>query len=88
MIHRLFAKPVNKDCSKKQYDADGVEKPCSEASRELISWEVSQRYYFDPTFGGAIINGKRKRGTTSLDFAGISFLTEPRKFSPSSPKCG
>lgn len=82
MIHRLFAKPVNKDCSKKEFDENGVEKPCSDASRELLSWELKQVYYFDPTFGGAIINGKRNVVTTSLDFAGISFLTEPRKFSP------
>lgn len=82
MIHRLFVKPVNKDCSKKEYDKDGVEKPCSTSSREIASWELEQRYYFDPTFGGAIINGKRNVVTTSLDFAGISFLTEPRKFSP------
>jgi LPS-assembly protein len=82
VIQRLFVKPANKDCSKKEYDADGVEKPCSNASRELLSWEVAQRYYFDPNFGGAIINGKRNVVTTSLDFAGISFLTEPRRFSP------
>ena len=82
IIHRLFAKPVTKDCSKKEYDKDGAEKPCNDSSREIFSWELKQRYYFDPTFGGAIINGKRNVVTTSLDFAGISFLTEPRKFSP------
>jgi LPS-assembly protein len=82
VIQRLFVKPVNKDCSKKEFDQNGVEKPCSDASRELLSWELAQRYYFDPDFGGAIINGKRNVLTTSLDFAGISFLTEPRRFSP------
>lgn len=82
VVHRLFVKPVNKDCSKKEFAEDGNEKPCNDSSRELLSWELMQRYYFDPTFGGAIVNGKRNVVTTSLDFAGIAFLTAPRKFSP------
>ena len=29
-------------------------------SRELISWRLTQKYFFNQTFGGAVINGRRK----------------------------
>jgi LPS-assembly protein len=51
--------------------------------REWISWRVAQKYFFDPTFGGAVVqNGPRSILDTTLDFSGISFLTGPRNLSP------
>jgi len=55
---------------------------CSSGARELVSWEVAQKYFFDSDFGGAVVNGKRNVFTTTADFTGIAFLTEPRRFSP------
>jgi LPS-assembly protein len=56
---------------------------CAAASaRELFSWELGQKYFFDPTFGGAIVNGFRNVLATSADFTAIAFLTGPRRFSP------
>lgn len=49
---------------------------------ELISWRLTQRYFFDPNFGGAINNGRRNLFETTLDLSGIAFLTEPRNISP------
>jgi LPS-assembly protein len=51
-------------------------------TREWITWRVTQKYFFDPTFGGAIQNGRRNIFDTTLDFSGIAFLTEPRNISP------
>ncbi len=51
-------------------------------ANEFISWEVKQKYFFDPDFGETLVNGRRNVLTTTADFAGIAFLTEPRKFSP------
>jgi LPS-assembly protein len=52
-------------------------------SREWISWRVAQKYFFDPTFGGAVVqNGPRSILATTLNFSGISFLTGPRTISP------
>jgi LPS-assembly protein len=51
-------------------------------SRELISWRLTQKYFFDETFGGAVINGRRNIFDTTLSFSGIAFLTEPRAISP------
>lgn len=49
---------------------------------ELISWRISQKYFFDQNFGGAIVNGRRNIFQSTLDFSGVAFLTEPRAVSP------
>jgi LPS-assembly protein len=51
-------------------------------SRELISWRVTQKYFFDENFGGAVINGRRNIFDTTLSYSGIAFLTEPRAIAP------
>jgi LPS-assembly protein len=57
--------------------------PTQCGSREWISWHVAQKYFFDPTFGGAVVqNGPRSVLATTLDYSGISFLTGPRTISP------
>ncbi|MBZ5648045.1 MAG: LPS assembly protein LptD [Acidobacteriia bacterium] len=55
---------------------------CATGAREIVTWEVAQKYFFDPTFGGAVVDGKRNVFTTTAGFTGIAFLTEPRRFSP------
>ena len=50
--------------------------------REIITWELKQKYFFDPNFGGALVAGLRNVFTTSAELTGIAFLTEPRRFSP------
>ena len=49
---------------------------------ELISWSLTQKYFFDPRFGGAIVNGRRNILDTTLSLSGVAFLTEPREISP------
>lgn len=53
-------------------------------NREWISWRVAQKYFFDPTFGGAVsaTPGPRAILDTTLDFSGISFMTRQREISP------
>jgi LPS-assembly protein len=53
-------------------------------NREWISWRVAQKYFFDPTFGGAVsaTPGPRAILDTTLDFSGISFITRQRDISP------
>ncbi len=51
-------------------------------SEELISWRLTQKYFFDQTFGGAIANGRRNIFSTTLDLSGVAFLTEKREISP------
>ncbi|GAC1419163.1 MAG: hypothetical protein NVSMB62_11590 [Acidobacteriaceae bacterium] len=51
-------------------------------TRELISWRVAQKYLFDPTFGGAVVKGRRNFFETTLAFSGIAYTTQPRDISP------
>ena len=50
--------------------------------REVVTWELAQKYFLDPTFGGALISGQRNVFTTTADLTGIAFLTQPRHLSP------
>jgi len=52
------------------------------AAREIATWEVSQKYFLDPTFGGALATGQRNVFATTEDLTGIAFITEPRHLSP------
>jgi LPS-assembly protein len=50
--------------------------------RELFSWRLSQKYFLDPTFGGAIIPGRRNVFQPLLDITGFTFADGQRRFSP------
>ena len=58
--------------------------PCAvgPTTREVLTWEVAQKYFLDPTFGGALVAGQRNVFTTTIDLTGIAFITEPRHLSP------
>ena len=58
--------------------------PCALAPevKEVLTWEIAQKYFLDPTFGGALITGQRNVLATTEDLTGIAFLTEPRHLSP------
>jgi LPS-assembly protein len=49
---------------------------------ELLRWDLYQKRYFDPSFGGALIAGQRNVLFTSVDLTGYSFLNGPRHYSP------
>ena len=50
--------------------------------REVVTWELAQKYYLDPTFGGALVPGTRNVFAATADLTGIAFLTDPRRLSP------
>ncbi len=54
----------------------------SDQARELLSWKVSQKYFFDPTFGGAIVPGQRNVFDALQDLTGFAFADGVRHFSP------
>ena len=65
--------------------AKGEEGYCEDrqgGAKEIISWKLAQKYFFDPTFGGAVVTGARNVFDSSADFTGIAFLYGPRRFSP------
>jgi LPS-assembly protein len=50
--------------------------------QELISWRVVQKHYFDPTFGGAIVNGQRNVFQALDSISPFAFAFGPRNWSP------
>jgi len=50
--------------------------------REVVTWELAQKYFLDPTFGGALVAGQRNVFTTTEDLTGIAFITQQRHLSP------
>lgn len=61
-------------------------------ARSLLSWRLSQKYYFDPTFGGALQPGNRVVFDPTISLTGFAFARGRRlsplvsvvKFSPAS----
>jgi LPS-assembly protein len=51
-------------------------------NREIFSWRLSQTYFMNPTFGGAIVPGQRNAITPILDVSGFDFEDGVRRFSP------
>jgi LPS-assembly protein len=64
----------------------------SKQARDLISWTISQKYFFDPTFGGTISRGSQVPIGPALSLTGFSFplgrpfspIDSDLRFSPSS----
>ena len=61
---------------------DMVETESCSQPREWASWQIAQKYFFDPVFGGALIAGRRNIFDTTLNFTSTAFLTAPRSNSP------
>jgi LPS-assembly protein len=52
------------------------------AAKEVFSLTIAQKYYFNSTFGGALVPNQRNVFDSSIDLSGIAFLTQPRNASP------
>jgi LPS-assembly protein len=50
--------------------------------RELLSWSIFQKHYFDPNFGGAIVNGQRNVFQALNSVTPFAFAFGPRTWSP------
>jgi len=55
---------------------------CATGPREILSWEIGQKYFFDPTFGNSLVAGQRNVFASTADFTGIAFLDSARRFAP------
>jgi LPS-assembly protein len=62
--------------------ADPCNQPVVPTQQEWFSWRLTQRYFFDPTFGNAVLDSRRNIFDTTLSLSGVAFLTEPRNISP------
>ncbi|HWT87893.1 MAG TPA: LPS assembly protein LptD [Candidatus Angelobacter sp.] len=49
---------------------------------ELVSWRLTQKHYFDPTFGGAIVDGQRNVLQALNSITPFAFALGARNWSP------
>lgn len=54
----------------------------SGSASEFLTWRVAQARYFDPTFGGAAVAGKRTVIEETEEITPYTFLDGPRSYSP------
>jgi LPS-assembly protein len=78
LTQRLYMRPTKPA----QCDVALGEINCPPQQREWASWQIAQKFFFDPTFGGALIPDRRNIFDPALELTGISFLTAPRNLSP------
>jgi LPS-assembly protein len=55
---------------------------CGGETSEWITWKLAAKYFFEPSFGGAVSPFRRNVLASTLDFTGVSFLNGPRNTSP------
>jgi LPS-assembly protein len=75
-------KDADTDQTQQSDDTDADAEPAQCGAREWISWRLTQKYFFDKSFGGAVVDGKRNIFDTTLNLSGVAFLTEAREISP------
>jgi LPS-assembly protein len=51
-------------------------------ARDFVTWEVGAEHYFDPTFGGAVVEGIRNIVESTSEFGAYTFMQGPRTWSP------
>jgi LPS-assembly protein len=51
-------------------------------AEEIVSWRLVQKYFFDPTFGGALIVGQRNVFQATDALTPFAFTDQARHFSP------
>ena len=56
--------------------------PLTRQPYEFLSVTVRQKYFFDPTFGGALFPGRRNQFYPLNTFSGFTYGGVPRRFSP------
>jgi LPS-assembly protein len=84
LTQRLYLSPRNgsgaeQPCAK---EPPGAEGDCPERPREWASWQIAQNVFINPTFGGALIPGRRNVFDSTLDMSAVAFLTSPRNLAP------
>ena len=92
VIDRLYSKKLTEDCGN-AFPESAFERlatstgqanlSCPEASpRELVTWELGQAVYFNRDFGEALVPGVRNVFSSTVDYSGVAFLTDPRRLAP------
>jgi len=81
LTQRFYLRPTApRPCS--AVDGEVAPEGCPAQPREWASWQIAQKFFIDPDFGGALIPNRRNVFDSTLDLTGVAFLTAPRNFAP------
>jgi LPS-assembly protein len=69
---------TNTILARKDTPSDSADTP---QARDIFSWRISQKYYFDPTFGGALVPGQTNVFASTIDLTAFAF-EHGQRFSP------
>ncbi len=81
LTQRLFLRHLQRHPCK-EGEMPTAEGTCGGGTSNWLSWQVAQKYFFDPRFGHAVVPGTRNVLATTLDLTGVAFLINPRYTSP------
>ncbi len=81
LTQRFYLRPTRTAALRCRDDAEASGE-CPGQPREWASWQIAQKFFIDPNFGGALIPGRRNVFDSTLDLSGVAFLTSPRNLSP------
>lgn len=81
LTQRLFLRHLRPHPCKGD-EAFGPNQTCSGETVNWLTWQVAQKYFFEPDFGRAVTPGTRNVLDTTLDLTGVAFLGHPRNYSP------
>jgi LPS-assembly protein len=79
LTQRFYLRPLHPVACTEVAVASGE---CKNEGREWASWQIAQKYFLNPDFGGAIIPNRRNVIDSTLDLSGVAFLTGARNLSP------
>jgi LPS-assembly protein len=80
LTQRFYMRPIAlRRCAPEDVQPSGE---CPQKAREWASWQIAQKFFIDPRFGGALIPSRRNVFDSTLDLTGIAFLTSARSLSP------
>jgi LPS-assembly protein len=80
--NRFYTRRSTENVSGKPQETAGRKVPLSSQPYEALTITVRGKYFFDPTFGGALIPGQRNQFYPIDTFSGFSYGGVPRRFSP------
>jgi LPS-assembly protein len=84
-VNGTDTKPADRDDEEKKQDedqADDKRPPLTRQPFEFLSLTLRQKYFFDRTFGDALIPGRRNQFYPINTFSGFGYGGVPRRFSP------
>jgi LPS-assembly protein len=80
LTQRFYLNPAKQQPCAPQDGQDAGK--CPAQPREWASWQIVQKFFFNPNFGGSVIPDRRNVFSTTLDLSGVDFLSGPRSLSP------